>query len=322
VRTRWRVASAALAVAAVAAAGFGVWRLRPPTTEPTARAAPTATVTVTAPIIPAAAVAGIEATGHPLAGAVVLVHDDRASALEGGSALRPGDRVVVPADGRASVALSTGTHVLVEGGSDFGVADLGVEQRFALRGGAMRADVAKLGPGQRFVLRTADAEVEVRGTSFRVEVLASAACGTATRVSVTEGTVVVRERGTEERVTAGEQWPRGCAPTTPTAMATASPSAPVRAPFSASDLAEQNRLLGDATNARRRGAVGDAIASYDAYLARWPTGQGAEGAMVERMRLVAATGKPAGATAAREYLRRYPHGYAQKEAADLAASAP
>jgi outer membrane protein assembly factor BamD (BamD/ComL family) len=103
--------------------------------------------------------------------------------------------------------------------------------------------------------------------------------------------------------------------------ASPAPSAPAERP-EASDLAEQNRLFAEASSARRRGASSEAIARYDAFLARYPSSQLAESAMVERMRLLGASNPTAGAAAAREYLRRYPAGFARQEALGLAAAQP
>jgi ferric-dicitrate binding protein FerR (iron transport regulator) len=303
---------------------------------------------------PTAAPASIDANIHALSGAVVLLRQGHEVSIDEGSAVSAGDRVVAPAGGRAAMSLSTGTQLRVEGGSDFNVVELGAEQSFLLRSGAVHADVAKLGVDQRFFVRTADAEIEVRGTSFRVGVVAPAACGGGimTRVSVSEGTVVVRARGAEDRVTAGQEWPADCvaqpiasaaapssapqiavastnaqsvAPTPAPAIAASARVAPAALaatssppPVTPSELAEQNRAFGEASSAKRRGASREAIALYDSFLARYPTSQLAESAMVERMRLIAASDRAAGATAARDYLRRYPAGFARQEATALA----
>ncbi|HEX7667083.1 MAG TPA: FecR family protein, partial [Polyangiaceae bacterium] len=118
---------------------------------------------VEAPVI----AARVTLTGHAVAGGVVLLHEGREIPLEGGSTIVAGDRLVAASDGRAAVSLSTGSHVIVEGGADVVVAKQDAEQVFDLSAGSLRADVAKLAPNERFVVRTPDAEVEVRGTSFR-----------------------------------------------------------------------------------------------------------------------------------------------------------
>jgi hypothetical protein len=317
-RSRRRAIIAAVAIVSCAA-GIGAVRIAVRETKTTAPAVATTNV----------------ARAHVVAGTVLHIHDGHAEPMTAGTTLGAGDRLVAPADGRASVVLATGTQMLVENGADFGVAELGDAQRFVLAAGAVRADVAKLALRERFVVRTVDAEIEVRGTSFRVAVVSSdPTCGggVRTRVVVAEGTVVVRSGDAEDRVAAGESWPRGCSVVAPPVATTVArienvpppprpqPPAPSAAP--PSDIGEQTRLLSEAADARRRGAMSDAVARYDAYLARFPAGQGVEGATVERMRLLATMDRARGAAAARAYLARFPQGYARSEASELAAGAP
>ncbi len=68
--------------------------------------------------------------------------------------------------------------------------------------GALDLTVRPLSATERFLVRTPDAEVEVRGTAFRVEVLA----GTIRRVAVTEGTVELRYAGFSAKIPAGGVW--------------------------------------------------------------------------------------------------------------------
>jgi hypothetical protein len=173
--------------------------------------------------------------------------------------------------------------------------------------------------------------------------MATCGRGIATRVAVTEGVVVVRSRLGEDRLTAGDAWPRDCAAPTPTSAgaATSPPAAtaavtvanPVRAPSSVappsptaaltpSEIAAQNRLFAEATAARRRGDAQVAIAGYEQFLARYATSQLAESATVERMRLLASLDRARGREAAAAYLRLYPKGFARREAAELVAESP
>jgi hypothetical protein len=64
-------------------------------------------------------------------------------------------------------------------------------EQIDLEEGAVELQVRHLGPGERFVVATADAEVEVRGTSFRVEAHGRRIAA----VSVHEGRVEVRYAG-------------------------------------------------------------------------------------------------------------------------------
>ena len=278
--------------------------------------------------------AQVMVTGHAVAGGVVLLHGGHEASLEGGSAIFAGDRVIASADGRAAVNLSTGSHLIVESGADMSVVEQDATQIFDLRTGSIRADVAKLGPSERFLVRTPDAEVEVRGTSFRVAVVGSDACsaGTLTRVYVSEGTVVVRSKGGESRVPAGTSWPTACAATAvgpavtaaPAVIATQAPSsvnhpaATTARPMSASELAAQNQLYADATAAKRRGDVTGALTLYQQFVGKYPSSWLAESATVERMRILAAQDHDRAREAAQAYLAKYPHGFARDEASEIA----
>ena len=144
-----------------------------------------------------------------------------------GRALQAGSRLIVDPGAGATLSLSTGTHLEVEPGSQLTVVEDSRAQIFALNAGSLRADVAKLGNSERFIVRTADAEVEVRGTSFLVGVVApdpACAGGTTTRVTVYEGVVVVRKDGQEDSIRRGEHWPRGCRATTATLVPSPRPA--------------------------------------------------------------------------------------------------
>jgi hypothetical protein len=322
---RIRIAAGSFAVAAaIGLATFGAIRLRP---RPLAWNGP-------------ASRASITATAHAMGGRVTLEHAGAAGVVEDAAEVAVGDRVTAGADGPAGISLSTGTHLLVEARGELAVVEQAAAQIYALQAGAVRADVAKVPAGGRFVVRTVDAEVEVRGTSFRVALAPSepkCGGGTRTRVAVTEGVVVVRSLGVsggETRVSAGESWPRDCArevPSLPVASSSApsldrsgtrpppaSPSSSAGAPVPASELTAQNDLFAAAVAAKRRGDTSAAIAGYERYLAKYPGSPLAESATVERMRLLAASDPARGAAAAKSYLARYPGGFARSEADTLA----
>jgi hypothetical protein len=240
--------------------------------------------------------------------------------------LASGSRLKVGPTAGASLALSTGTRISIEPGSDVAFLDRGRAAVFGLRSGSMRADVAKLAENDRFIVETDDSEVEVRGTSFRVSVVPSdPACGdgTTTRVSVYEGIVAVRGRGQEHSVGKGETWPAGCAiaargratePPSPGPQEAAHPNVRSSAPRTdVSNLAEQNDQFAEAMLARRNGAAG-AIAAFDRFLARYPTSHLAENATAERMKLLSNVDRAKATQAARQYLAKYPAGFARDEA--------
>jgi hypothetical protein len=211
----------------------------------------------------------------------------------------------------------------------------------------LQAKVAKLTNGQRFVVRTPDAEVEVRGTVFRVEIVepdATCANGARTRVSVSEGLVEVRGAGASTYIHPGESWPVGCARAASATVDTASSVAALLPPASpkpsgrtagavsqrdateasartvkeASSISLQNRLFGEANAARQQGDNARAVGLFEQLIARYPASPLAEGAAVQRMLVLKNIDPAAGRSAARQYLSRYPQGYAKKDAEKLA----
>jgi len=235
--------------------------------------------------------------------------------------------LVVQRGGRVAFLLSTGTRVAIDEGSDFAVVTEGATQLFRLAAGSVRADVHKLAQGERFVIGTRDGEVEVRGTSFRlsdVPSVSSCGNGSTTRLSVYEGIVSVRVGATEGRVGAGESWPPDCggqasdpagASVGPSSSSSASPTRP--GPTSNETrtlLAEQNDMYARAIAQRERGDLDGAVGAFDRLIAKYPSSPLVENAFAERMKILA-TAHPARALqAAREYLVRYPQGYAREDA--------
>jgi hypothetical protein len=182
-----------------------------------------------------------------------------------------------------------GTTIEVEPRSELQLVRADVERWFRLARGAVSAHVTKLKAGERFVVATPDAEVEVRGTRFRVTVVSSdEACGqgVVTRVAVSEGVVVVRSLGREARVEAGEHWPVGCpertalsvrpAPERPTTRAKRAPAheSTVRTEpavnAASSTLATENDLFSSALKAGREGERREAVELLNVLLTRFP----------------------------------------------------
>jgi ferric-dicitrate binding protein FerR (iron transport regulator) len=303
-------------VAAAAAVAFGILGAA------RGHAPGSAARSATAPA-PVPAVMTAEASG-----AVLVMSGGRTSAAVDGMPLGPGDRVLAMLDGRATLALATGTRLSMEGGGDVAILSEGAVQIFALGGGAVRADVARLGPGERFIIRTDDAEVEVHGTSFRVATVSpDPVClgGTRTRVAVYAGVVTVRSGAIEAAVHPGESWPPGCVES-PVALATSASDHAAPAPRSlpavhaaspASELAAQNDLFDVAMQAKRRGGVRAAVAAFDRLLSRYPACPFAESASLERMKLLASYEPVRAEDAARDYLRRYPSGSGRTDALAL-----
>jgi ferric-dicitrate binding protein FerR (iron transport regulator) len=307
-RVWWSGLAAAAAIGAVI---FGAARGRAP--ESVARTA-----------MPPASVPAVVA-GEAF-GAVLVMSSGRTSPVEEGMVLGSGDRLVALLDGHATIALATGTRLSVEGGADVGILSEGAMQIFSLGRGALRADVARLKHGERFIIRTGDAEVEVHGTSFRVETVApDPGClgGTTTRVAVYEGIVTVRSGGTEAAVRPGESWPPGCNGPAATSATSSHDAPPARAlPIAraippASELAVQNDLFDVAMQAKRRGDVRAAVGAFDRLLSRYPACPFAESAFLERMKLLSGYDKVRAEDAAGDYLRRYPNGSGRADAEAL-----
>jgi hypothetical protein len=258
-------------------------------------------------------------------------------------ALGRGSRVMASDVGTVHLAFSTGSEIdLTEKGS-LAVTESGATQAFQLDHGTLSAHVAKLGVGQRFLVRTGDAEVEVRGTRFTVSVGRALACagGVTTKVRVTEGAVVVRGAHGEARLGPGDAWP-ACSdpavaqPPPATTLAAAPenlapklavPSLDLSAkPASAaplSSLADENALYQKALAEKRSGDTGTAVQSFERLLSRYPKSPLAESASAERMRILAKDSSSHGRAraAARDYLARFPSGFARTEA-EAVLSAP
>lgn len=227
----------------------------------------------------------------------------------------------------ARLDFDSGTTVRVADEAHMRLVTQTKQKRFALDAGSFTAKVAKLGSDERFVIATPDTEIEVRGTEFVVRVVEpEAACGDArTRVDVSEGVVVVRHRGEEIPIRAGERWPsctRSSASIAPPPIREAPAPAPTHRTAStrpthesSSSLGEQNDLFQDAMADKRRGSVTSAVDKLDRILTRYPTGPLTETAAIEKMRLL---GGAARERAARDYLTRFPNGSARAEAAAVA----
>jgi hypothetical protein len=285
---------------------------------------------------PASATAMVEAqiVAHPVgAGARIVLSGAQASLAEG-AALRSGGRVITAANGGVNLLFSTGTSAVLGAWGDLTVIGDGAAQVVRLDSGSVDLHVAKLGVGQRFLVDTPDAEVEVRGTRFRVSVVpADPLCGhgTWTRVAVTEGVVEVRHAGAEARVAAGEEWPNDCGRTARVDVrparngATVGPPAPpTRAvsPSAESTLGAQNNLFAQAVAAKRGGDVPGAIAILDRFLTKYPASPLTESVMVERIRLLRSADPALAVSAAAQYLGRYPNGFARAEAESMVVEAP
>jgi ferric-dicitrate binding protein FerR (iron transport regulator) len=249
-------------------------------------------------------------------GASLWINGTRAPLPEGGH-LIAGSRVQTPPNGRASLAFATGTSAMLGEGADMTVDEDGPTQVLRLDAGAVELHVAKVSVGRRFLVATPDAQVEVRGTRFNVAIApVDSSCNeeAVTHLTVSEGVVVVRHGGVERRVVAGEQWPGGCIPTIEiSAPMPAAPAAPWPQPV-VSSLGEQNDLFAEGIVAKHGRDPQAALSIFDRFLTTYPASPLAQSAAVERMRLLRTTSSPRAPAAARQYLARYPNGFARAEA--------
>jgi ferric-dicitrate binding protein FerR (iron transport regulator) len=307
------------AAAAALVAGFSAWRYAP---------GPATMAMVTTQVGPGARV----------------VRNGSLFELREGRAANVGDRMEAGPAGAIVLQLSTGTSLEVEPAGSIEVVGPDPGQRFSLVRGAVRADVAKIRPGQRFVIATPDIEVEVRGTAFRLSAGgAEASCEgrVRSRLEVFEGVVAVRRGDTVKLVAGGGVWP-DCPAAVETAVRPPGSAAPAPAPPArahrtekappvapattlvdpGSTLAEENDLYGRALMARRRGDRQTALDTFLELERRFPSSHLSESAMVARMRLIAGQDRTAAGAVAREYLARFPNGFARVEAAGLAAEPP
>lgn len=256
--------------------------------------------------------------------------------------------LVTRADQSAEFRLSSATALTLEAASEVGVerreTSRGFEERVRLRSGAVALRVPKLGDRGKILVETSDSSIEVHGTQFSVRWVERPPLASFTLVQVKEGKVLVRSKeGASRFLVAGEEWRSGAEippvappevqpaalPELPRAAppAAKAASAPLPKPkaaasgaepspaLSASDLAAQNRLLEGAELARKSGMPALALERLDTLLQRYPETELAHNARVQRFRLLWSMGRKAEAqSSARDYLERYPRGFARKEA--------
>ncbi len=341
-RMRWvtRLSIAAAVLLAVGAVGWSARKLSTPSTSlASIPVAPAPAPTPPAPqLVPsnAAPAATVAIVGHSMGGDVTVTSPGSTSSLTEGKPLLAGTRVAPRAGGRALLAFATGTQLTVDEDSELTIVEQGPSQIFSLSFGAVHADVAKLAVGERFIVRTEDAEVEARGTSFRVATAAEdATCGNGalTRVAVFEGTVTVRHRGGETNVRAGEAWPaRGTCGAAPKVASARKPHRARQSAASAwevatpveseSRLKEINDAFASALSAKQTLSPTAAVGEFDKFIAAYPSCALTETATVERMKLLASLDAGRGATAANAYLARFPNGSARRTAEAIAAGRP
>jgi len=303
---RWATRSLVFATGVSAAAGLlFVWH-QPQTAEPRLRARDPGTLVL-----------------FPVSG-------DSTGAMVQGTAVAAGTRLLASSAGPLRLASADGTALTLDPGGSLTVVEAGATKRFALLRGALNVHVKKLVTGERFIVDTADAEIEVHGTTFRVAMsTAPSPCGDSspTRVSVSEGVVTVNRSGHEEYLRPGDEWPPDCAPAVVNpdrveAHRRSHHSANVasNASTASSSLEAQNDLFSAAVRAKRAGQVAVASHLFDRFVVTYPDSSLLESALVQQMRLLVRTDRAAAVAAANRYLARFPDGFARTEARTLTAA--
>jgi hypothetical protein len=267
----------------------------------------------------------VQIVARAVSGATSVISSGAQAPLADESPVPQGSRLVTPANGRATLAFSTGTNVVVGEGSDLSLGGDSAHQVLRLSAGSIDLHVAKLTAEQRFVVGTGDAEVEVRGTQFHVSIVrpeATCGHGTPTRVVVTEGVVVVRHDGLEDRIAAGEVWPTGCVRGLVAGADARTGGATARAAAPMSTLPDENDLYQRAVRTANGGDVRGGVNGLEALLAKYPGTILAESARAEIMKRLVRVSPSQAASAARLYLASYPKGASRSDAEGILLSAP
>jgi hypothetical protein len=294
-----------------------------------------------------------------LAGSIHRSHQGMAApavGADGRVGLGPGDEVTTDQNGRGEIVLNDGVAIALEARTHVRLPDVAASSALAqaseqvgLDAGSVFVRVPSLPHGHTFAVRTPDTTVTVHGTAFAVEVVPAAQGTAGTRVRVSSGVVSVAVGGREVYLWPGMEWSSmspepaqhaalgeppqeapvaaGGTPIQPAGGTRIAPSShrghpqarPAAHDDSASTLGEENRLLGSAIAAAKGGNYGDAVATLDDLLRRFPTSPVAPEAHVQRFRILEQSGDVgAAAREARTYLMLYPEGSAREEAKRLA----
>jgi FecR protein len=230
-----------------------------------------------------------------------------------GDELGAGERLKTPAEGRLVLRFIEGTSLALSAKTDLLVDSVGAQRHFMLRDGRVSASVVKLATGERFVIATPQAQVDVRGTHFAVEVKEpSEDCrGGATVVTVDEGVVAVTTPQGEVLVRAGGRETVGCASQKPEMAAAPVIPAPRNAAPVSSSLTRMNAHYARALALKREGKLGAAVKALREFRESFPMGPLDEAAAVEELRILEHLDQKAARAAANEYLGNYPGGYAR-----------
>lgn len=220
--------------------------------------------------------------------------------------------------GTLTLALASGATLTLAPQTDVEVKDEGA--RVLLRAGAVAAMMLS-GEQRSITVETLDSQVFTRGARMKIDTRGG--CDGNTGLSVDEGAVLVRRRGTETPVMTGQTWP-SC----PTAPSTAPVEAPTDAPTQPptlkrdeppaprpeSALTKQNRHYERAMTLQREGQFDSALRELEQVIAGPDTSPLAEPALALKLRWLAPSRPVEARAAARQYLQRFPMAPARADA--------
>lgn len=270
---------------------------------------------------------------RPETGARVVSED---GAFAAGHRFSPGARVE-SGPSPLRLELASGVILTLTPHTTLVLANQGVELR--VERGVAAAEIAPRTEG--FTIDCGDTQVFTRGA--RLEVSPGAGCDGRTRVEVFEGEATLPDGAV---LKPHETWPRCAAAVRliappPAPLPVAPIAEPTRAPRVAPQpstvtppkpaqetarareerLAKQNQLYLEAMSLQRGGDTAGALERLSQVL-QDPTSPLAETALAQKVRWLSTTRRDAAREAAREYLRRFPMGFARAEAEQLVLEQP
>jgi FecR-like protein len=193
--------------------------------------------------------------------------------------------------------------------------------RVVLESGALSIRVDHIASQRRLLVSLPDGELEDIGTTFSV----SAAAGHTARVTVQEGSVVLRLQGHPPiALGAGDAWsppplPAAPAPAVPSITPTLRPAPSAKRAVTADSDADPSADFRAAMASFNSGDNATAAARFAVFLTQHPQNAHAEDAAYLRvLALQRAGNSSATRQAARDYLARYPRGFRHAEAEALA----
>lgn len=291
-----------------------------------------------------------DGTRAPFGEEVALGRGSRVLASEGGSvhlAFSTGTELDLTDHGEVGVAESGLTQAfrLERGTLSAHVAKLGAGQRFLVRTGDAEVEVR----GTRFSVSVASPLACAAGVTTRVRVTEGAVvvrgahgevrlgpgdawpnCEDPTIPTLATSAAAVRPpapRADDARtgpnaLPEASASPAPTAPPSSTGMSTAPSLEAPKGGSSGSSLADENALYQRALSEKRAGNTAAAVGSFEQLLAKYPRSPLAESAAAERMRLFAKdpSARARARSAARDYLARYPMGFARADADSIVAA--